>query len=100
MSLVGQYPALEQSSPGRQKWKPLLDRKGKQSLGPRLDESRLPTVLVKQRSKAQNRGHGVGVRQFVGQGDRVLDFLQGLVRVANVPQNQSQILQSARLGVV
>src|SRR5262249_23198848 len=74
-----QCPAPCDRSHRQPHWQPLLGRQSNHCLClfPRF--LRLPTVAMDNSGSAGGVSHTVGVRQFAGQGQRFVDFLQRLV---------------------
>src|SRR5437867_3653475 len=95
LALLGQRPT-PQDSPQRQPgWKLLLGRQGQSSLRPLLARLSVPTNLMQHGSKAQGKRQAEGVRQLLGQGERVEVLLEGLVWIAKKPQRQGLDVQAA-----
>src|SRR5262245_31082877 len=67
--------------------KPLVDREGTGRLGPLLGCLHLPSEPVTLSRKIQGIGQTKGVRLLLGQGDRLLAPLEGLIRIAKEPQH-------------
>ena len=60
----------------------------------------LPAELIDLSHTLQGKRQAEGVRQILGQRDRLLASLEGLVRVAKIPQGQGRIVEGRRPRVL
>jgi len=80
--LFRQCPAPQDSSPRFPLRKSLLTHQRQQCLGSLLGCLPLPAELMEPGVATYGKRQTEGVRQFVGEGERLIAPLQGLVRIA------------------
>src|SRR5882724_1704744 len=94
LSLLGSCPA-PQGRPSRQPVrKPLFPRQGYRRLSPLLGLWCLPALTTDRGHMAEGQSQTKGVRERPGQGHRLVDPLQRLVRIPQQPQSPGRIAQA------
>ncbi len=87
MSLPNLRPAKKDGSPSQPMRKLLLGREVNNLLCPLLGKLLLPTEVVELGRPRQGHGEVVWMRQLVGQCERPVAHLRGLIRMTKHPQN-------------
>src|SRR5262249_53155202 len=82
VSVVGQRPAPCNPPHSQPVWEQLLARECKRRLGPLVGCRHIPAELMERSNQVQGKHQAMGMRQAPAQGDRLMDFLQGLIWVA------------------
>ena len=80
--------------------KSLLGRERHQGFGPLVRGLLLPARLMQHGGKVQGHCQTGGVRQGLGQGERLSQALQGLIRIAEDPEGQGRMAEATHAGVM
>jgi hypothetical protein len=80
--------------------KSLLDREGQDSFCPLLGRLPLPAELMNHGSKIQGIRQAVGMRELLGKGKGCVDFLHGLIWIAQMPKSAGGIDPTAHPRII
>src|SRR5262249_44001959 len=100
LALLGQHRAPENCSPRFPKWKPLVGCEGNGCSGLLLRCLSFPAQLMEPGSKGEGKSEAKGVRQLLGEGERIVDTSQGLLRIAEIPQRPGSKGEAVHPGVI
>src|SRR5467141_1552208 len=100
LPLLGQRPPPEHSSGRQPQREPLLPREGYGYLCPRLGRFTLPPELMDPGGKVEGIRQAERMRELLGQGQRLMAPLEGLVWIPQQPERSGHIGEEKHAKVI